>query len=94
MALMEKIAEKTLQDVDITVNKNGVPYDTRKPFDPSGIRFGTPALTTRGMKESEMKRVGELFALILKSPNDERVRTQVRAGVHELCQQFPLYPEL
>ena len=70
-----------------------VPYDTRKPFDPSGIRLGTPALTTRGMGESEMREVARLFAEVVHEPESESVRRRVKQSVAELAARFPLYPK-
>jgi glycine hydroxymethyltransferase len=84
-----KQAEKALDAAGITVNRNGIPFDTRKPLDPSGIRIGTPALTTRGMKETEMHRIGSWIADILEKPDDEKLRESIRGQVRELCQQFP-----
>ncbi|MFH0986892.1 MAG: serine hydroxymethyltransferase [Candidatus Micrarchaeota archaeon] len=89
-----KQAQDLLEQAGITVNKNMIPYDTRKPVDPSGVRIGTPALTTRGMKESEMKMIGEMICRVLSSPNDGSVREKVKQDVLELCRQFPLYPNL
>jgi glycine hydroxymethyltransferase len=84
-----KAAETALDAAGITVNKNMIPYDTRAPLDPSGIRIGTPALTTRGLKESEMKQVGGWIAEVLTAPDDEGVRRRVHGQVRELCAQFP-----
>ncbi len=89
--LTGKEAEKILEEADITVNKNGIPYDTRSPFVTSGIRIGTPALTTRGMKEGEMAEVAALILKALESRGEEEVLKGVRAGVRELCMRFPLY---
>ena len=86
-----KVAEKALDAVHITANKNTIPFDTNSPFTASGIRLGTPALTTRGMKESEMKEIGKLIAAIVREPASETVQTQVKKGVAELTAQFPLY---
>lgn len=83
-------AEKALGKAGITVNKNTVPFDPRSPFDPSGIRLGTPALTTRGMKESEMELVGGWIDEAITHATDDRKLAAVRAQVHELCAQFPL----
>ncbi len=87
--LTGKIAEKALGAAGITVNRNGIPFDSRKPFDPSGIRIGTPALTTRGMREPEMHQIGEWIGDILASPDDAAVQQRIRGQVRELCQQFP-----
>jgi glycine hydroxymethyltransferase len=84
-----KIAEKALDAAGITVNKNMIPFDTRPPLDPSGIRIGTPALTTRGMREPEMRSIAAWIGRILKSPGDASSQTKVRGQVRELCQQFP-----
>ena len=92
--LTGKEAEKALDEAGITVNKNAIPYDVRKPFDPSGIRFGTPTLTSRGMKEQEMDKVAELMNDVIANHNDDAVKKRVRADVKELCARFPIYPEL
>ena len=87
-----KVAEKALDDVHITVNKNTIPFDTQKPFVASGIRLGTPALTTRGMKEAEMKLIGEMIASIIHEPESEEVKARVKQGVAEVTAKFPMYP--
>ena len=74
----------------ITANKNVIPFDQRKPVDPSGIRFGTPALTTRGMGPDQMRSIGGWIVDLLKSPNEEDLARRVRGGVSELCRQFPV----
>ena len=89
--LTGKVAEESLDKAGITVNKNMVPFDTESPFVTSGIRIGTPAMTTRGFKEEEFRRVVELMDTVLQSPEDEVVRHKVKDGVKELCTQFPLY---
>lgn len=86
-----KEAEKALEAAHITVNKNTIPFDTNKPFVTSGIRIGTPALTTRGMGEDEMRTIGRLIAEILHAPQSEEVKSQVKQGVAELAARFPLY---
>jgi glycine hydroxymethyltransferase len=92
--LSGKKAEAALEAAGITVNKNTVPFDTRSPFVTSGIRVGTPALTTRGMKESEMKGIADVMATVLEDhANEEKIRA-ARAQTRELCDAFPLYPEL
>jgi len=86
-------AEKALDKAGITVNKNAIPFDTNPPMKPSGIRIGTPALTTRGMKESEMRQIGRWISQALHSRTDSAVLTKVRTQVLELAEAFPLYPE-
>jgi glycine hydroxymethyltransferase len=84
-----KIAEQALDAAGITVNKNMIPFDTRAPLDPSGIRIGTPALTTRGMKEPEMRTIAGWIGEVLGKPDDASVQGRVRNQVRELCHQFP-----
>ena len=86
-----KIAEESLDHAGITVNKNMVPFDTESPFVTSGIRIGTPAMTTRGFAEAEFTRVAELIDRVLQDPESEENRKRVRDGVREMCQNFPLY---
>jgi glycine hydroxymethyltransferase len=87
--LTGKIAERALDAAGITVNKNMIPFDTRPPLDPSGIRIGTPALTTRGMKEDQMKTIAGWIAQVLARPDDPRLQETIRGQVRELGQQFP-----
>jgi glycine hydroxymethyltransferase len=85
-----KTATEVLERCGITVNMNMIPYDTRKPMDPSGVRIGTPALTSRGMKQEEMVAVGKWILAALRSPKDEPLHTKIRAEVKQLCDQFPI----
>jgi len=89
-----KEAEEALGKANITVNKNAVPFDPLPPTKTSGIRIGTPAMTTRGMKEDEMRSIAKLIAKVIDNIKDEKVIEDVRKEVIELCQQFPLYPEM
>ena len=89
-----KDAEAALEKAGITVNKNTVPFETRSPFVTSGVRIGTPALTTRGMKENEMRKIGEMIVLTLEKVGDDSLHAQTRKKVRELCDQFPLHLEL
>jgi glycine hydroxymethyltransferase len=86
-------AQEALDRAFITVNKNGIPFDTKGPMITSGIRIGTPAVTTRGMKEAEMARIAELIGRVLSRPGDGAVEASVRGQVQELTAQFPLYAE-
>jgi glycine hydroxymethyltransferase len=83
-------AEQALDRCGITVNKNMIPFDQRKPMDPSGIRIGTPALTTRGMGTDEMCRIGGWILEVLRAPDDEELTRDIRGRVAELCRQFPV----
>jgi glycine hydroxymethyltransferase len=85
-----KQAEKSLDGCGITVNMNMIPFDTRKPMDPSGIRIGTPALTTRGMGVTEMKQIGTWISQALRSPDDSKLHGSIREEVRALCLSFPV----
>jgi glycine hydroxymethyltransferase len=92
--LTGKVAEAALGKAGITVNKNAIPFDQNPPMVASGIRIGTPAITTRGMHEAEMDQVGDLIARVLSTPDDDRALGMVKDEVLRLCKKFPLYPEL
>ena len=90
--LTGKVAQETLDKARITVNKNAVPFDTRSPFVTSGIRIGTPAVTTRGMKEGEMELIGDFIVRALNHVGDAAALRSVADEVGELCRKFPVYP--
>ena len=90
--LTGKVAEQALEAAGITVNKNTIPYDPNPPLVASGIRIGTPALTTRGMGEGEMDTIGDWIAEIVAAPEERGAQERVRRQVRELCARFPLYP--
>lgn len=92
--LSGKEAENLLASCEIYVNKNAIPFDTRGPMDPSGIRLGTAALTTRGFKEAETKLVGNWICQILKNPAENGKHEQIKKEISDLLKQFPLYPKL
>ena len=89
-----KVAEAALDKAGITVNKNAIPFDQNPPMVASGIRIGTPAVTTRGMREAEMDLIAEYITRVLAAPEDDRVLQAVKAEVKQLCRKFPLYPDL
>ena len=91
--LTGKVAEAALGKAGITVNKNAIPFDQNPPMVASGIRIGTPAITSRGMRETEMDTIAELIARALTAPDDETALGAVRSEVEALCRKFPLYPE-
>src|SRR6187397_1726695 len=92
--LTGKVAEAALGKAGITVNKNAIPFDQNPPMVASGIRVGTPAVTTRGMREPDMDQIGDFIARVLASPEDDHVLGIVKDEVMKLCKRFPLYPEL
>tara|TARA_Y100001935_G_scaffold251715_1_gene254269 strand:- start:7511 stop:8779 length:1269 start_codon:yes stop_codon:yes gene_type:complete len=92
--LTGKVAEKVLDDIGITANKNAVPFDTESPFVTSGLRFGTPAATSRGFKEDEFKKIVDIVDLVLSNPDDVATAEKAQSMVLSLCEAFPLYPTL
>jgi glycine hydroxymethyltransferase len=92
--LTGKVAEAALGRAAITVNKNTIPFDQHPPLVASGIRLGTPAVTTRGMREADMDAISGCISRVLAAPDDEQVARDVRAEVEALCRRFPLYPGL
>lgn len=92
--IIGKDAERALEKAGITVNKNAVPFDPLPPTKTSGIRIGTAALTTRGMKEEEMRRIAKWISQVLHNLDNEEVIQRIKNEVRELCEAFPLYPEL
>ena len=89
-----KSVERALEQAAITVNKNTIPYDPKPPLVASGIRIGTPAVTSRGMEDVQMIQIADLIGKVLESPEDEAHLARIRGEVLELCQGFPLYPPL
>jgi glycine hydroxymethyltransferase len=89
-----KVAEAALDKAGITVNKNAIPFDQNPPMVASGIRIGTPAVTTRGMREADMDLIADYITRVLSSPDDDRILQAVHAEVNQLCRKFPLYPDL
>ena len=92
--LTGKIAQESLDEVGITVNKNTIPFETQSPFVTSGIRVGTPSVTSRGMKEPEMRIIGKAISRVLHNLGNETVMAEVKTVVRDLCDNFPLYPGL
>ena len=90
LGLSGQEAETLLDRVGITLNKNSIADDTRKPMDPSGIRFGTPAVTTRGFTEKESARVAELMVDTMKNKGDGKILARIREEIRELCKRFPI----
>jgi len=93
VAITGKVGSEALAEAEIYTNRNTIPFETRSPFDPSGIRMGTPSLTTRGMKEPEMERVGEWIVTILKDPNNSDLKIGIKEKVRRLTAEFPIYKE-
>ena len=91
--LTGKVAEAALGNAGITVNKNAIPFDQNPPMVASGVRIGTPAVTSRGMREPEMELIAEFIATVLAAPDNDGVAASVREKIEALCRKFPLYPE-
>ena len=91
MLFRSKEAQTALEEAGMTTNRNTIPFDVNTPFNPSGIRLGTPAVTTRGMKETEMTIIGGWVARVIRGAADPAILSDVRAKVRELCEAFPLY---
>ena len=88
-----KIAQSLLDDVGITCNKNTIPFEKLSPFVTSGIRLGSPALTTRGLVEKDFREIADIICNVLKNPEDESVKADARTRVAALCKKYPLYEE-
>jgi len=91
LGITGRIGSDALAEAEIYTNRNTIPFETRSPFDPSGIRIGTPALTTRGMKENEIKQAGEWIVKILRDPQNKQLKEKIKEQVRELCIKYPLY---
>ena len=94
LGITGKDAEKVLDSIGITVNKNAIPFDPTSPFVTSGIRIGTPAVTSRGMDEQAMVEIGVIIAKVLKQPKDEATLAEAARGVAKITEQYPLYSDL
>lgn len=94
LGISGKTAEEALERCGIFSNRNMIPFDTRKPLDPSGLRFGTPSITTRGLNTDDVRMLGEAIVAVLRHPSDEATRTSATNLVKQLTDQYPLYPEL
>lgn len=92
--LTGKLAEHLLDEVGITTNKNSIPFDPASPFVTSGIRIGTPAITTRGFKVEDMKEIADIMALVLKNPECQAAQTEAKQRVTALCAKYPMYPKI
>ena len=91
VGLTGKVAEHILDEIGITCNKNTIPFDPESPFVTSGIRLGTPALTTRGLNAEDMKEIASIIALVLKRPEDTEAQEEAKQRVAKLCKQYPMY---
>ena len=93
LGITGKIGSDALEEAGIYTNRNTIPFETRSPFDPSGIRLGTPSLTTRGMKEKEMEQIGEWIVSVLKEPSNSELKKEIKQKVKKLCDDFQIYKE-
>ncbi len=89
-----KVAQNVLDEIGITANRNTIPFETLSPFVTSGIRLGSPALTTRGLKEDDFKEVADIIATVVKNPEDAAIKASCAARVAALCKKYPLYEDL
>ena len=89
-----KVAQTVLDEIGITANRNTIPFETLSPFVTSGIRLGSPALTTRGFKEDDFKEVADIISTVVKNPEDAAVKVDCAKRVHALCVKYPLYEDL
>ena len=89
-----KVAQTVLDEIGITANRNTIPFETLSPFVTSGIRLGSPALTTRGFKEDDFKEVADIISTVVKNPEDAVVKADCEKRVHALCVKYPLYEDL
>ncbi|QTA79494.1 Serine hydroxymethyltransferase [Desulfonema limicola] len=94
LGITGKQAQDILESTGITVNRNSIPFETQGPFVTSGIRIGTPAITSRGMRSAHMLLIADLIVDVLKNPNNEKIKNKVKADVRKLCNDFPIYPDL
>ena len=85
-----KEAEKILENIGVSTNKNMIPFDTRKPLDPSGIRIGTAAITTRGLKEADVRLLANIMIQALENPINTELHIELKNQIHNLCQKFPI----
>lgn len=90
LQLSGKEAEQILEAIGVSTNKNMIPFDTKKPLDPSGIRIGTAAITTRGFREKEAEKLAKIISAALKNPHNSALQSELKQEVFALCQQFPI----
>ena len=87
-------AQNTLEGVGIHTNRNSIPFDKKSPFDPSGLRIGTAAITTRGFKEKECVLVAQMIVRVIKNLEDKKILKEISANVKKLCKKYPIYPKV